>query len=37
MGKIIRWNICRFVNIKKIKHAGTLDTKATGLLIVCSY
>ncbi|WP_233485134.1 hypothetical protein [Candidatus Walczuchella monophlebidarum] len=30
--KRIRWKICRFVNIKKIKvgHAGTLDTKATG-------
>ncbi|YBU89286.1 MAG: tRNA pseudouridine(55) synthase TruB [Candidatus Walczuchella monophlebidarum] len=36
--KRIRWNICRFVNIKKIKvgHAGTLDPKATGLLIVCT-
>lgn len=36
--KRIRWNICRFVKIKKIKvgHAGTLDPKATGLLIVCT-
>lgn len=36
--KRIRWNICRFVNLKKIKvgHAGTLDPKATGLLIVCT-
>ncbi|WP_342226928.1 hypothetical protein [Candidatus Walczuchella endosymbiont of Icerya purchasi] len=36
--KRIRWKICRFVNIKKIKvvHAGTLDPKATGLLIGCT-
>ncbi|MFA5620447.1 MAG: tRNA pseudouridine(55) synthase TruB [Weeksellaceae bacterium] len=36
--KKIRWNICKAFNIKKIKvgHAGTLDPKATGLLIVCT-
>jgi tRNA pseudouridine55 synthase len=36
--KKIRWNICRAFDIKKIKvgHAGTLDPKATGLLIVCT-
>lgn len=34
----IRWNIRKSLNIKKIKvgHAGTLDPKATGLLIVCT-
>lgn len=36
--KKIRWNICKAFNIKKIKvgHAGTLDPKASGLLIVCT-
>lgn len=36
--KKIRWNICKSFGIKKIKvgHAGTLDPKATGLLIVCT-
>lgn len=34
----IRWNIRKSLNIKKIKvgHAGTLDPKATGLLIICT-
>lgn len=34
----IRWNICKSYDIKKIKvgHAGTLDPKATGLLIICT-
>lgn len=34
----IRWNIRKAYNLKKIKvgHAGTLDPKATGLLIVCT-
>lgn len=34
----IRWNIRKAYDIKKIKvgHAGTLDPKATGLLIVCT-
>lgn len=34
----IRWNIRKTYNIKKIKvgHAGTLDPKATGLLIICT-
>ena len=34
----IRWNIRKVYNIKKIKvgHAGTLDPKATGLLIICT-
>lgn len=34
----IRWNIRKTYNLKKIKvgHAGTLDPKATGLLIVCT-
>lgn len=33
----LRWNIRKAYKIKKIKvgHAGTLDPKATGLLIVC--
>lgn len=33
----IRWNIRKHFKIKKIKvgHAGTLDPKATGLLIIC--
>ncbi|WP_068598381.1 tRNA pseudouridine(55) synthase TruB [Vaginella massiliensis] len=33
----IRWNLRKAYKIKKIKvgHAGTLDPKATGLLIVC--
>ena len=32
----IRWNIRKSYDIKKIKvgHAGTLDPKATGLLII---
>jgi tRNA pseudouridine55 synthase len=34
----IRWNIKKVFNLKKIKvgHAGTLDPKATGLLIICT-
>ena len=34
----IRWKIRKSYNIKKIKvgHAGTLDPKATGLLIICT-
>jgi tRNA pseudouridine55 synthase len=34
----IRWNIRKAYHLKKIKvgHAGTLDPKATGLLIVCT-
>lgn len=34
----IRWNIRKAYNLKKIKvgHAGTLDPKATGLLIICT-
>ncbi len=34
----IRWNIRKSFNLKKIKvgHAGTLDPKATGLLIICT-
>ncbi len=34
----IRWNIRKTYNLKKIKvgHAGTLDPKATGLLIICT-
>lgn len=34
----IRWNIRKAFNLKKIKvgHAGTLDPKASGLLIVCT-
>lgn len=34
----IRWNIRKTFNLKKIKvgHAGTLDPKATGLLIICT-
>lgn len=34
----IRWNIRKSYNLKKIKvgHAGTLDPKATGLLIICT-
>lgn len=34
----IRWNIKKSFNLKKIKvgHAGTLDPKATGLLILCT-
>ncbi len=34
----IRWNIRKAYNLKKIKvgHAGTLDPKATGLLLVCN-
>lgn len=35
--KKIRYNIRKNYNLKKFKvgHAGTLDPKATGLLIVC--
>lgn len=29
-------NIRKVINIKKVGHAGTLDPKATGLLIVCT-
>lgn len=34
----IRWNIRKAYDLKKIKvgHAGTLDPKATGLLLVCT-
>src|SRR5690606_8524465 len=34
----IRWNIKKTYGLKKIKvgHAGTLDPKATGLLIICT-
>ena len=34
----IRWNIRKAYNLKKINggHAGTLDPKATGLLLVCT-
>lgn len=34
----IRWNIRKAYRLKKIKvgHAGTLDPKATGLLIICT-
>lgn len=34
----IRWNIRKTYNLKKIKvgHAGTLDPKATGLLVICT-
>ncbi len=34
----VRWNIKKSFNLKKIKvgHAGTLDPKATGLLILCT-
>ena len=34
----VRFNICRRLNIKKLKvgHAGTLDPKATGVLILCT-
>ncbi len=34
----IRWNIKKSYKVKKIKvgHAGTLDPKATGLLIICT-
>ncbi len=34
----IRWNIRKAYNLNKIKvgHAGTLDPKATGLLIICT-
>lgn len=34
----VRWNIRKAFSLKKIKvgHAGTLDPKATGLLIVCT-
>ncbi len=36
--KKLKWNIKRQLGIKKIKigHAGTLDPRATGLLIVCA-
>jgi len=34
----IRWELCRFLEIKKLKvgHAGTLDPLATGLVILCT-
>jgi tRNA pseudouridine55 synthase len=34
----IRWNICKKLKIKNLKvgHTGTLDPKATGLVIVCT-
>lgn len=34
----IRYNICKSYGIKKLKvgHAGTLDPKATGVLVVCT-
>lgn len=34
----VRWNIRKAYNLKKIKvgHAGTLDPRATGLLIICT-
>jgi tRNA pseudouridine55 synthase len=34
----VRWMLCRKLNVKKLKvgHAGTLDPKATGLVIVCT-
>jgi tRNA pseudouridine55 synthase len=34
----VRYQICRFLKIKKIKvgHAGTLDPLATGVMIVCT-
>lgn len=34
----VRWMLVRKLNIKKLKvgHAGTLDPKATGLVIVCT-
>lgn len=34
----IRWNVKRYLGVKKIKvgHAGTLDPLATGLLIICT-
>ncbi|MBQ0148681.1 MAG: tRNA pseudouridine(55) synthase TruB [Flavobacteriaceae bacterium] len=34
----IRWNIRKTYDLKKIKvgHAGTLDPKATGLLLICT-
>lgn len=34
----IRWNIRKAYDLKKIKvgHAGTLDPKATGLLLICT-
>jgi tRNA pseudouridine55 synthase len=34
----VRYTICKKLNIKKLKvgHAGTLDPKATGILILCT-
>ena len=34
----VRYSICKKLNIKKLKvgHAGTLDPKATGILILCT-
>lgn len=34
----VRWILCKKLKIKKLKvgHAGTLDPKATGLVIVCT-
>jgi tRNA pseudouridine55 synthase len=36
--KKIRNQLCRFLNIKKLKvgHAGTLDPMATGLMVICT-
>lgn len=34
----VRWMLCKKLHIKKLKvgHAGTLDPKATGLVIICT-
>jgi tRNA pseudouridine55 synthase len=34
----VRWMLCKKLKIKKLKvgHAGTLDPKATGLVIICT-
>lgn len=34
----VRWLLCRKLKVKKLKvgHAGTLDPKATGLVVVCT-
>ena len=34
----VRWMICKKIKVKKLKvgHTGTLDPKATGLVIVCT-
>lgn len=33
----VRWHLCKKLGVKKLKvgHAGTLDPKATGLMLVC--